>query len=140
AVAELEVSRGQLRDAERSYDRAQAFIDSVIGQSSTALEKTAVIRASSETFTRHFALAARMNDPAKAYRIIEHVRGRVAADLLAAGSLAQPESTAIERTVSQLRLKLMAARSIEQVRDLRDQIFIAEQAKWITPGASILKA
>ena len=33
----------------------------------------------------------------------------------------------------------MAARSIEEVRKLRDQIFLAEQAKWITPGASILK-
>jgi CHAT domain-containing protein len=139
SVAELQVSRGQYADADRSYDRAEAFIDSVIGQSSTALAKTAAIRASSEIFTQHFALAARMNDPAKAYGIIEHVRGRVAADLLAAGSVAQPESAAIEHAVSQLRLKLMAARSVEDVRKLRDQIFIAEQAKWITPGASILK-
>ena len=139
ALAELQVSRGEYADADRSYDRAEAFIDSVIGQSSTALAKTAAIRASSEIFTQHFALAARMNDPPKAYSIIEHVRGRVAADLLAAGSVAQPESAAIEHAVSQLRLKLMAARSIEDVRKLRDQIFLAEQAKWITPGASILK-
>lgn len=139
AVAELQTSRGEYRDADRSYDRAEAFIDSVIGQSSTALAKTAVIRASSEVFTQHFALAARMNDPAKAYGIIEHVRGRVAADLLAGGSVAQPESAAIEHAVSQLRLKLMAARSIDDVNRLRDQIFIAEQARWITPGASILK-
>lgn len=33
----------------------------------------------------------------------------------------------------------MAARSNDDVRKLRDQIFIAEQARWITPGASILK-
>ena len=71
AVAELQVSRGEYADADRSYDRAEAFIDSVIGQSSTALAKTAAIRASSEIFTQHFALAARMNDPAKAY---EHYR------------------------------------------------------------------
>ncbi|HJT71307.1 MAG TPA: CHAT domain-containing protein [Terriglobales bacterium] len=140
AVAELQVSRGEYADADRSYDSAEAFIDSVIGQSSTALAKTAVIRASSEIFTQHFALAARMNDPAKAYGIIEHVRGRVSADLLAGGSVAQPESAAIEHAVSQLRLKLMGARSIDDVRKLRDQIFIAEQARWITPGASILKA
>lgn len=139
AVAELQVSRGEFADADRSYDRAEAFIDSVIGQSSTALAKTAVIRASSEIFTQHFALTARMNDPAKAYGIIEHVRGRVAADLLAGGSVAQPESAAIEHAVSQLRLKLMTARSIDDVRKLRDQIFIAEQARWITPGANILK-
>lgn len=139
AVAELQVGRGEYAEADRSYDRAEAFVDSVIGQSSTALAKTAVIRASSEIFTQHFALAARMSNPAKAYEIIERVRGRVAADLLAAGSVAEPESGAIERSVSQLRLKLMAARSIDEVRTLRDRIFAAEQAKWITPGASILK-
>ena len=139
SVAELQVSRGEYADADRSYDRAEAFIDAVIGQSSTALAKTAAIRASSEIFTQHFALAARMNEPTKAYGIIERVRGRVAADLLSAGSVAQPESAAIEHAVSQLRLKLMAARSIDEVRKLRDQIFLAEQARWITPGATILK-
>jgi hypothetical protein len=37
------------------------------------------------------------------------------------------------------RLKLMAARSTDEVRSLRDQIFLKEQARWITPGASVLK-
>jgi CHAT domain-containing protein len=138
-VAELQVARGQYAEADRSYDRAEAFIDSDIGQSATALEKTMIIRASSEIFTQHFALAARLDDPAKAYAIIEHVRGRVSADLLAAGTEHQPESATVERSISQLRLRLMAARSMGDVRALRDQIFIAEQAKWISPGVSILK-
>jgi CHAT domain-containing protein len=33
----------------------------------------------------------------------------------------------------------MAARSTDEVRSLRDQIFLKEQARWITPGASVLK-
>jgi CHAT domain-containing protein len=99
-----------------------------------------VITASSQIYSEHFALIAdRFNDPKKAYAIIEQVRGRVAADLLAAGSVTSPIARRTERTISQLRLKLMSARSTEEVRNLRDQIFMTEQARWVTPGVSVLK-
>src|SRR2546425_1164763 len=67
------------------------------------------------------------------------VRGRVAADLLAAGTMAPLAAKRTERAISQLRLKLMAARSTDEVRSLRDQIFMTEQTRWVTPGVSILK-
>ena len=113
----------------------------MIGDVSTALEKTAVITASSQIYAQHFALIAEhFNDPQKAYTIIEQVRGRATADLLAAGSVAPAaEAKKSERAISQLRLKLMAARSTGEVRSLRDQIFSMEQTRWITPGASVLK-
>src|SRR5216684_2796844 len=123
-----------------AYDRAEAFLDSMIGKVSTALEKTAVITASSQIYSQHFALIAeQFNDPQKAYTIIERVRGRVAADLLAAGSVASSAAKKTERTISQLRLNLMTARSTDEVRSLRDQIFMTEQARWVTPGVSVLK-
>src|SRR5215471_1360859 len=97
----------------------------MIGKATTVLEKTAVITASSQIYSQHFSLVAdHFNDQKKAYRIIENVRGRVAADLLAAGFVSTPAAKSTERTISQLRLKLMAARSIDQVRTLRDQIFM----------------
>src|SRR5206468_1464571 len=118
----------------------EAFIDSLVGNLSTALEKTAVITASSQIYAEHFALAAgRFKDAAKAYSIIEQVRGRVAADLLASGSIRQSHSEETDREISQLKLKLMAARSTQDVQKFRDQIFMAEQAKWVTPGVNILK-
>ena len=140
ALAELQVARGRYSEADRVYDRAEAFLDSMIGNVSTALEKTAVITASSQIYSQHFALIAeRFNDPQKAYAIIEQVRGRVAADLLAAGSVAPPTAKSAERAISQLRLKLMAARSTDEVRSLRDQIFMMEQTRWIGPGVGVLK-
>ena len=112
----------------------------MIGKVSTVLEKTAVITASSQIYSRHFALIAEhFNNPQKAYAIIEQVRGRVAADLLAAGSVAPAGAKSAERAISQLRLKLMAARSTDEVRSLRDQIFMMEQTRWVTPGVSALK-
>ena len=88
-LAELQVARGRYAEADRVYDRAEAFLDSMIGNVSTVLEKTAVITASSQIYSQHFALIAeQFNNPQKAYAIIEQVRGRAAADLLAAGSVA----------------------------------------------------
>lgn len=139
-VAELLVARRQYAQADRVYDRAGAFIDALIGRASAVLEKTAVIRASSDIFARHFALVAdHLSNPTKAYNIIETVRGRVAADLMRSGAVASADAKRTERQISHLRLKLMAARTTNEVRRLRNQIFLAEQSRWVTPGVSILK-
>lgn len=139
-LAELQVARGEYVEADRVYDRAEAFLDAMIGNVSTVLEKTAVITASSQIYSRHFSLIAdHFNNPDKAYAIIEQVRGRVAADLLAGGSAAPLAAKKTERAISQLRLKLMAARSTDEIRNLRDQIFLTEQTRWVTPGVSVLK-
>ena len=128
-------------EADRIFDRASAFVDALIGNYSSVLEKTALIKASSELYSQHFALVAdRFNDPRKAYSIIEQVRGRVTTDLLMAGAVAPAQAKKDQRAISELRLKLAGARSTDEVRHIRDQIFLVEQARWITPEISILKA
>lgn len=99
-----------------------------------------MIKASSDIYARHFALASdHFNDAVKAYEIVEQVRGRIAVDLLISGSRTAPLAHQTERAIAQLRLKLMGARSNNEVRRLRDEIFSAEQARWVTPGVSILR-
>ena len=141
ALAEIEIRQGAYSEADRNYDRAAAFVDSTIGNLSGVLDKTALIKASSELYSQHFCLVAQhFNNPAKAFSIIEQVRGRIMTDLLMAGSVTPAEARRQERTISQLQLKLMTARSTAEVRSIRDQIFMAEQSRWITPDVSILKA
>ncbi len=140
ALAELQTARGRYSDADDAYKRAEAFLDSLIGNASTLDERTAVITASSQIYEQHFALIANhFDDPRKAYDIIEQVRGRAAADLLASGMTTPSAAKTTERTISRLRLKLMAARSTNDVLDLRDQIFMEEQTRWVSPGANVLK-
>ena len=137
----LDIKQGKYEEADQVFDRASAFVDALIGNYSSVLEKTAVIKASSELYSQHFALVAdRFNDPQKAYSIIEQVRGRVTADLLMAGAVAPAQAKKDQRAISELRLKLAAARSTSDVRRIRDQIFLVEQTRWITPEISILKA
>jgi len=139
-LAEIETKQGAYGEADRAYDRAEAFIDSTVGNLPGVLDKTALIRASSELYSQHFCLIAEhLNDPPKAFSTIEQVRGRVTTDRLIAGSVTSEGARNEERAISQLQLKLMAARSTEQVRSIRDQIFMAEQSRWVTPDVSILK-
>src|SRR5665213_2994479 len=49
-LAELQVARGRFQEADRVYDRAEAFLDSMIGNASTLIEQTAVITASSQIY------------------------------------------------------------------------------------------
>ena len=141
ALGEIEIGRGAYSEADRTYDRAAAFVDFTIGNLSGVLDKTALIKASSELYSQHFCLVAQhFNDPAKAFSIIEQVRGRVTTDLLMAGSVTPAEARKEERTISQLQLKLMAAQSTAEIHTIRDQIFMAEQSRWVTPDVSILKA
>jgi CHAT domain-containing protein len=139
-LAQLQVAQGKYIQADRTYDRASAFIDSGLANSSSVLEKTSLIRASGSLYPEHFSLvASRLNNPEKAYAIVEQVRGRVAADLLMSGSLDSQNAKRIEHTISSLQLQMMSANSIEDVNRLRNQIFTAEEARWISPGVNILK-
>ena len=141
ALAELQISRGQYTAADRVFDRAEAFVDGMIGNYSGIFEKTALIRASSELYARHFSLIAEhFRDPARAYAVVEQVRGRVLTDLLRAGATTSDQARRNEHTLSELRLRLMETHSGSEMRRLRDQISLAEQARWVAPGVSILKS
>ncbi|HEX7362229.1 MAG TPA: CHAT domain-containing tetratricopeptide repeat protein [Bryobacteraceae bacterium] len=139
-LAQLQVSQGKYTEADRTYDRASAFIDSALANSPSVLEKTALIKASSSLYTEHFALvASRLHNPAKAYSIVEQVRGRVAADLLMSGSVSPQKAKEIEHRLSLLQLRMMSAKSPEQINRLRNRIFSIEESRWVTPGVNILK-
>jgi CHAT domain-containing protein len=140
-LAEVEVRQGRYAEADDAYDRASAFIDSLVGNYSSVLAKTAVISASSQIYTEHFSLVTQhLHQLPKAYAIVEQVRGRILADLLMSGSVRSGAAANTERTISQLRIKLMAPTAPRDVQRIRDQIFMAEQARWVTPDISILKA
>jgi CHAT domain-containing protein len=140
-VAELQVAQGKYADADHVYDRADAFVDAMVGKTGALLDKTGLIKASSEMYSQHFSLVAdRFNNPAKAWTIVEQVRGRSTSDLLMAGSAASSEAKHTEHRISELRLSLTTARSNSDVQQIRDRIFVAEQSRWVNPEVSILKS
>ena len=139
-LAELRRARGQYEEASDVYDQAEAFVDAMIGKASTVLEKTALIRSASDIYTNHFSLVAdHFKDPAQAFGIVEQVRGRIAVEQLLSGIRPTADAKITERAIARLRLSLMKAKSTAEVKRLRDEIFLAEQARWVSPSVSILK-
>ena len=138
-VAQLQIAEHRYRDADRTYRRAAAIQDIMIGRTDNVIGKTALVKSASELYAKHFALIAEhIHDTAEAFAVIEQARGRVMTDLLLSGTSTSPESIATEKSIARLRLELMAARSDREVRQLRDKIFLVEQSRSITPDISIL--
>jgi len=140
-LAEIQAREGKFAEADATYDRAAAFVDASIGRDSAVLDKTAWIKSVSDMYVAHFALIAEhLNNPAKAYEVVEQVRGRILTDLLLGGSEAPARAQQNESQISRLRIGMMAARSTGEIQKLRDQMFLLEQARWVTPEVNILKA
>jgi len=132
-LAELQVSQGKYPDANATYDRASDILDVMIGNVKSANAKVGLITSMSSIYTEHFALLAdHLNDTAKAFSVLEHARGRVTTDLLTSvRPLDTPAEDEIERQINRLNLELTKANSAEQIRKLRDQIFLTEQRRWL---------
>ena len=135
ALAQLQASQGKYREASETYDRASDILDTMIGNVTSAAGKIGLISSMSAVYAEHFALAAdHLKDTAKAFSVLEHARGRVTTELLMSGK--PPDSlqeVEIQKQISRLNLALAKAKSVEQVHQIRDKIFLAEQARWLTP-------
>ncbi|HEY2459373.1 MAG TPA: CHAT domain-containing protein [Candidatus Acidoferrum sp.] len=142
ALAQLQASQGKYREASDTYDRASDVLDTMIGNVTSAQGKIGLITAMSSVYAEHFALVAdHLNDTTKAFSVLEHARGRVTTELLMSGKPPESqEELEIEKQISRLNLELARAKSAEQVRQIRDKIFLAEQARWLTPASGIWKS
>jgi CHAT domain-containing protein len=140
-LAQIQISQKEYAEADQTYDRAAAIQDAMIGNADSALGKTALIKGAGELYAKHFGLIAEhRGNPIKAFAVVEQARGRVMTDLLMSGDKTSPESLATEKNIARLRLQLTAAHSDKDIEELRDQIFLAEQFRSVSPELSILKA
>jgi len=135
ALAQLQVSQGKYLEASDTYDRASDILDTMIGNVTSAAGKIGLVNSMSAIYAEHFALAAdHLKDNAKAFSVLEHARGRVTTELLMSGRPPDtPQEVEIQKQISRLNLDLAKAKSMEQVHEIRDKIFLAEQARWLTP-------
>src|SRR6266478_8812009 len=142
ALAQLQTSQGKYRDASQTYDRASDVLDTMIGNVTSAAGKIGLITSMSAVYAEHFALVAdHLNDTSKAFSVLEHARGRVTTELLMSGKPPEsPEELEIEKQISRLNLELAKAKSADQVHQIRDKIFLAEEARWVTPASGTWKS
>src|SRR5262249_33997738 len=107
---------------------------------SRAAQKVALITASSEIFTEHFALIAEhLNDTSKAYDVLERARGRATTELIRTAQRPNEHDVEVDKQISRLRLNLLKATSPIEVRNIRDEMFLAEQSRWTGPVGDLTK-
>src|SRR5207245_2252202 len=142
SLAQLQASQERYREATQTYDRASDILDTMIGNVRSAAGKIGLINAMSSVYAEHFALVAdHLNDTAKAFSVLEHARGRVTTELLMSGKPPEsPEELEIEKQISHLNLELAKAKSPDQVHQIRDKIFLAEEARCVTPASGTWKS
>jgi CHAT domain-containing protein len=142
ALAQLQASQGKYREASETYDRASDILDSMIGNVTSAQAKLGLITSMSAIYSEHFTLvASHLNNTSKAFSVLEHARGRVTTDLLMSGRPPDsPKELEIERQIARLNLELTKAQSPDQVRKIRDEIFLVEEARWLAPGSNPWKS
>ena len=76
-LAQVQISEGRYAEADRTYDRAAAIQDMMIGNANSVLGKTALIKGASDLYATHFALVAQHTQGApKAFAVLEQARGR----------------------------------------------------------------
>src|SRR5438105_6256858 len=126
SLAQLQASQGKYSEASQTYDHSSDVLDAMIGNVRSAAGKIGLVNAMSSVYVDHFALVAdHLNDPAKAFSVVEHARGRVTTELLMSGKPPESqEELEIEKQISRLNLELAKAKSVRQVHQIRDKIFL----------------
>ena len=84
-LADLEVKRGNLADADDFYAQAEDITEGMLINTPSRQVESSLIDTMSESYVGHFAIAARQKDARKAFGIVELARGRSIADSLRSG-------------------------------------------------------
>jgi CHAT domain-containing protein len=139
-LAQLQTRLGRYSAADETYDRAADVVEMMVANVSKVATKGALITALGEIFTEQFSLIAdHLNDVVKAYEVLEKARGRATTDLLRTGEDASlGHERQVDRQISELRLKLVKAKSAASIRQIRDEMFLAEQRRWAGPSSNRL--
>jgi tetratricopeptide (TPR) repeat protein len=131
-AAETHAALGRVADANRLYDRAADIVEGIMVNVPSREAQARLVGVTSQIYEGHFRLVAdRLNDPIKAYDIIERARGRALADVLrtlpANAPASAPAAAAQERTIARLQLQLMRSQVPRERRQLLEQLWEAEQ-------------
>lgn len=131
-LAEILAAQGRVADANRVYDQATDIVEGIMVNVPSREAQARLISARSNLYEGHFRLVAdRLDDPSKAYDVIEKARGRAVADVLRALPDENPRASqgVIDqaRTISRLQIRLMRAQSVSERKQLLDQLWDAEQ-------------
>lgn len=125
-LADLKALRGRIVEANALYERAEDVIESMLISVDEPYWNSSVAAAMSETYLHHFELAARTEDTANAFRILERVRGRTLAwalkDKKAFPTSESQQTVGLETEIADVQSQLMQTSDRSKREQLLDQL------------------
>ncbi len=126
-LADLKARQGDSIGAERLYNQAEDVIDGMLVNTNEAYWNSSLADAMSDTYLLHFEMEARLGNVARAFSVLERVRGRTPAALLENGT---PPSQNESEQVKQLETDMATL----QLRLMRSEDAAERTALLIRPG------
>lgn len=131
-LARLRADRGKIEDADRLYEQAEDVVEGLMMTLASPSSRTMTIGAMSQIYFDHFTLALdRLNNPERAFEVLETARGRTAADILRNREPASVgnngQARAYEREIARLQTQLMRSLTREERKEILEKLFDAEQ-------------
>ncbi len=130
ALAQLKAQTGHVAQAHALYEQAEDVVDGMLARSPGPYTESSLLSAMSSIYLGDFTLAARQNETATAFTIIERARGRTSADMLLnhpVNTHETPTERALESQMATLQLQLMRSDDVQGRTKLLDNLLEAEE-------------
>ena len=125
-LADLKAKLGDIKQAEALYEHAEDVIDSMVVNLYQPYWNKSLAGAMSDTYLHHFSLLAQQQDVPRAFAVLERVRGRTAAAILASNRSflkeETPEIKAVSAQISAVQLDLMRTQDQGKREQLLDTL------------------
>lgn len=130
ALAELKEDEKRFREADELFAEAEDVLDGIIVNQHSFEESTARAGSMSPTYLGHFRLAKKMGHIARAFQVIERVRGRTVASKLFVreqSGAKSPSITKLEGDIAATQLALLRTEETKARSSLMEQLLADER-------------
>lgn len=131
AAAELKVAEGKFQQADALFERAERAVDEILANQHTEVGKAALAGSMSETYLKHFRLVQQRADVARAFHLLERVRGRSWPIHLPEAEIQAVSKTAkaaeLEADIALIQLKLLATQDQSLRTELQTRLLQSER-------------
>src|SRR5258708_6750602 len=130
ALAEIRIAQHKTQEADQLFEEAEDVLDGILVNQHSVYESTARAGSMSETYLDHFNLARSKGNTARAFKVLERVRGRVAASRLYSRIKSKNKSSvveALEANIASVQLSLMRTDDQKERAALLDRLLEYER-------------
>lgn len=130
AEAELKVAEGKFEQADVLFEKAETVVDEILVNQHTEIGEAALAGSMSETYLKHFRLVQQRGDVARAFHLLERVRGRSWPIHLPEPEIELPKpakAAELEANIAAIQVRLLSTHEERTRTELQDSLLQSER-------------